>query len=614
MRSAYFPITVCLSVQNTLLVAFCSLVLLTQSIFAQTEANQNSRRSLCNRENAVETIRQQIDLSRTFNNRVQRIGVLIRAADLLWPLQQDKARAVFSEAFELAGQQEKEKLEQSKGVQPSLLMETPDQRFVVIRTVARRDPALAKKMVAQIVKSDPQTQVPEPPSDSTNNVLTAQRLLTSASQMILLDLTAALDFARISLRYPASFMLARFLYELAAVNPAAADSFYEQALVVYWNRPMREFIYLATYPFAFRSSGDTPVFASYNDVVSTNFKTNRSLQRSFVQTLLRRSQQALEVPLDQGDDFNNFPGLAHIAQVLSRVEPEVSVALPEMLAELIETREKILVSLPLETQRKLRPAESTAASASKTFEEQIEQTQTLSSPEKRNQSMVSAVLSVSKKENIEIILRAIDRIDDAEIRVILKDWLYFNRTHDAIKDKRLEDAETLVSKMEMLEPRAYLRTLLARQQLHAAETQTHTREVVEQAIAEISRAPKTISAVRTLFTAADLYLKIDLNRSISVLTMAIETTNQVDGLDFQSMDQTITREIKGKGFRRLVRFYVPGPDPESALRELAKVDFDVALSQATTFADKFHRATATLGVTEICVQKVPDPPKQKPKR
>lgn len=96
--------------------------------------------------------------------------------------------------------------------------------------------------------------------------------------------------------------------------------------------------------------------------------------------------------------------------------------------------------------------------------------------------------------------------------------------------------------------------------------------------------------------------------------MAIETANQMDGLDFETGDQAITKEIKGKGFRRLVRFYMPGLDLESALRELGKVDFDVALSQATTFTDKFHRATATLSVTEICVQKLPNPAQAKPKK
>ncbi len=606
--------SVYLAVRCAWLTAFCALLLVPLQSFAQTD--QTSKPSLCIRENAVETIRQQVDLAKTFDNNVRRIAVLSRAADLLWPLEPAKAQTIFGEAFDLAVQREKEKLEQSKGVQPSrLLMEAPDQRFVVIRTVAKRDSALAKKLMAQIVKADLPTQTEKPASDSTNDVLIAQRLLTSATQMLPVDSATAMEFARTSLRYPATHVLARFLYVLASVNQRAADSFYEQALGVYGNRPMREFLYLATYPFAFRSSGDTPVFGFYNDVVPDNFKPNSSLQRRFVQTLLRRSHQALEVPLDQGDNFNDFPGLAHIAQVLLRVEPEANTSLPDMLPELIQTREKLLVSLPLETQGALRTPDNNASPApSKTFEEQIEQAEKLSNVDKRYQFIVTAILSVSKKEAPEVVLRAIDKIDDAQVRHLLKDWLHFGRALDAIKDKRMEEAETLTSKIGMLEPRAYLKTQIAKQLLNTTETQSHARELLEQAIAEVSKAPNTIAAIQTLFNASNLYLKTDLNRSLAVLITAIQIVNQVDELDVQTGDQTIVKEIRGRGFRRLVRFYVPGLDPESALRELAKVEFDVALSQATALTDKSQRAMATLSVVEICVEKASDLQRQKSKR
>ena len=608
--------SVYLAVRGTCLATFCALLLVPLPLFAQTD--QMSKPSLCTRENAVETIRQQVDLAKTFDNNVRRIAVLIRAADLLWPLQPDKARTIFGEAFDMAVQHEKEKPEQSKGVQTSrLLMEAPDQRFVVIRTVAKRDSALAKKLMAQILKADLPTQTERQASDSTNDVLIAQRLLTSATQMLPVDSATAMEFARTSLRYPASHVLARFLYVLASVNQRAADSFYEQALGVYGNRPMREFLYLATYPFAFRSSGDTPVFGFYNDVVPDNFKPNSSLQRRFIQTLLRRSHQALEVPLDQEDNFNDFPGLAHIAQVLLRVEPEVNTSLPDMLPELIQTREKLLVSLPLETQGTLRRPDNDASPApapSKTFEEQIEQAEKLSNVDKRYQFIVTAILSVSKKEATEVVLRAIDKIDDAQVRDVLKDWLHFNRALDAIKDKRMEEAESLTSKIGMLEPRAYLRTQIAKQLLNTTETQSHARELLEQAIAEVRKAPNTVVAIQTLFNASNLYLKPDINRSISVLITAIEIVNQVDELDFQTGDQSIVKEIRGRAFRRLVRFYMPGLDLESALRELAKVEFDVALSQATALTDKSQRAMATLSVVEICVEKASDFQRQKSKR
>jgi hypothetical protein len=204
---------------------------------------------------------------------------------------------------------------------------------------------------------------------------------------------------------------------------------------------------------------------------------------------------------------------------------------------------------------------------------------------------------------MDVVFRAVDKIDDVQVRGLLRDWFYFSRALDAIKDRRMEEAETITSKIEMLEPRTYLKLEIAKELLNATESHSHAREVLEEAIMELSKARKTLFAARMLFTASNLYLKIDLNRSISVLTAAIETTNKLDVWNFQADGQALVKDIKGKNFRRFVRFYLPGLDPESALREVAKVDFDVALSQTIAFIEKFQRGMTTLAVMEVCLQK-----------
>src|SRR5580765_3529721 len=65
--------------------------------------------SLCNRENALTIIQQQIDFTKTFDDDVPRITVLIRAADLIWPFEEGKARAVYVDAFDLATRHHNEK-------------------------------------------------------------------------------------------------------------------------------------------------------------------------------------------------------------------------------------------------------------------------------------------------------------------------------------------------------------------------------------------------------------------------------------------------------------------------------------------------------------------------
>jgi hypothetical protein len=238
-------------------------------VLAQSKPVGAGKSPLCRRDNALEMIKQQVDVTKTFNDTIRRITVLIRAADLLWPYQQDKARAVFTEAFELATENEKEN--EQKGPRSVVLrMQTPDQRYVVIRAVAQRDSAWAKELTRQMLKLD--TSGGEASTrDSFQDVLTAQRLLDSAYKLIATDVNAAFDLARASLNYPASAGLTRFLYRIAEINQQAADQFYAQVLVVYGDKPMREFLYLQAYPFAWRETLNTPIFAYYE--VPTNFVT-----------------------------------------------------------------------------------------------------------------------------------------------------------------------------------------------------------------------------------------------------------------------------------------------------------------------------------------------------
>jgi hypothetical protein len=64
---------------------------------------------LCTRDNALTIVQQQIDFTKTFDDDVPRITVLIRAADLIWPFEEKRARAAYADAFELAIRNFKEK-------------------------------------------------------------------------------------------------------------------------------------------------------------------------------------------------------------------------------------------------------------------------------------------------------------------------------------------------------------------------------------------------------------------------------------------------------------------------------------------------------------------------
>ena len=564
-------------------------------------------------------IKQQVDVTKTFDDSFQRITVLIRAADLLWRYEQDKARAVFTEAFDLAKEKEKDQ----KGTNSVLVwMEVPDQRYVVIRAVARRDPAWAKELTQQILKSanDSERSAAKTFFD---NSLTAARLLDSAIQMIDTDTNAAFDLARASLNYPASSWLTRFLYRIAEGNQQAADQFYAQALAVYGDRPMREFLYLQAYPFAWRETLNTPIFSFYQ--VPANFVTNQSLQRRFVQTLLRRAQQTLEAQVDESDIYRNangelWPGKVQLLLGLTLLEPQVRAALPDLSPALRQAREKILVSLPVETQKQLlQPGREISTTPDQTFDEQMEAAQKQTDVYERDGLIATAVFR-SEKENLGDVIQAIDKIGDADLRNHLLEWLYFHRATAALKDKQFDEAERLTSKVEGVEQRAYLHTQIAKGLLVRSDLQPHGREVLDEAISEARKAGATIFAARTLLTTSTLYAKIDLSRSISVLADAINCINRIDTPDFFSDDQAVEKrtERKGKGGRYqgeyTFRFYMPGLDPESTFREMAKIDFDTAMSQSSALTDKFQRALSTLALADVCLAQAQQQPKEKPKK
>jgi hypothetical protein len=600
------------------LVAFCILAL-PHRVLGQAKPAGAAKSPLCTQENALEMIRQQVELAKSLGS-IQRITALIRAADLLWPYQQDKARAAFTDAFDLAIESEKEAFDAPRRPRSLILrMQINDQRYVVVSAIFKRDAEWAKMLVQQIVKADAAADEVWHDNDSLDKDLTSNRLLFSADQLVATDMNAALELARTSLNYPASFLLTHFLYRLAEVNQKGADQFYAQALAAYGDKPLREFLYLQAYPFAWRETLNTPSYVAHENIPA-GFVPNRTLQRRLVQVLLRRAQQVLEVPLDKADGYVDpsgswRPGTVHLLQGLVLLEPQVRESLPDLLPALTEAREKLLVSISVENQKLfLQPGREATVEPAKTFAELVEAAQKESDLYERDQQTASEILG-SRNANFADVVQAIDKINDAGLRAQLTEWFYFSRATAIVKEKQFDEAERLTAKVEGLEQRAFLHLEIAKGLLNRKDVRA--QDVLEVAITEAKKAGVTIFAARTLLTAATLYAKIDFNRSIEILADAINCINRIDAPDFvkddQAVEKTPVRLGRGGQYEGeyVFRFYMPGLDPESAFRELGKIDLDTALSQSTALKDKFQRAMSTLALADVCLQQTPRPKAKK---
>jgi len=555
--------------------------------------------SLCTKDNALDTAKQQILFTRTFDNQVHRIAVLIRAAELLWPHDQEKALATFMEAFDLAVQNFKENgdvVTRTSKSQFAAVIPQPDQRFKVLAALAKRDPARARKLAEQILQDEAREKADKPATGNETQTGAAEKLLSLARGLVPDDLNAAVNFARQSFRYPATLNLPAFMYHVAKTNRQAADQLYVEALAAYGAKPMDQFLYLSAYPFGnTRDAGDMPAYTVYS--VPEGYVPSPALQRQFMQILLARSEAALATTVERKSNYE-YPDQAQMWLALTRLEKQVQDNLPDLADATARAKERLFASLDQSMQQGVTKEISSDNPPKQSFDEQIEAAEKQKDVGRRDQLLTFAVTGASKDVPLDKVLSAIDKISEASIREPLLNWYYYFSVQSLIASKELVEARKLAAKVTELDQRAYLFTRIAEESLKQTEDQAEARDILNEISNAISKAPKTIVTARALLALAYLYAKIDVNRGIEELGNAVKTINALESPDFSQ--EFVIMKIEGKTFGSFASFSTPGFNPENAFREIGKLDFDGSLIQATTFADKSLRALTTLAVIEPC--------------
>ena len=594
-------------VRVPLLVSFTLCIVITT--FAQPQQQATATSPLCTRTHAIDNTKQQILFTRTFDRSVQRIAVLLRAADLLWPHDQERSLAAFMEAFDLAAQDFKEKGDQTRRTSQSqfaAVIALPDQRFKVVAALARRDPARARKLTEQILDDAAREAADRPAADPRSQLSTAEKLLTLAHGLASTDPAAAMSFARQSLRYPATLHLNTFLYQLARTDQRAADLIWQEALVAYRAAPMDQFLYLSAYAFGnTRDAGEMPSYTVY--AVPEGFGVNVALPNLFTKRLLARAQAGVENGVDAM--AQRLSDNAQMWLALTRLEPQIRNFFPALADEAVQARDRLFALLTPPTQGRVNITLAGDNRPKKTFDELIEAAEKLSDPGNRDRELTFAALQSSKNEPTDKVLNVIDKISDSKLREGVLMWFYFFNTQSLIKDKELDQAKESASKVADLDLRAYLFSRIAEESLKGSEDQTQAREMLNEIAGAAAKAPKTIVSARALLALANLYARIDVNRGIEELANAVKTINAIESPDFSQ--QFAMMKLEGKTFGSFASFPTPGFNPENAFSEMGKLDFDSSLQQATAFADKSLRALTTLAVIEPCLEL---PAKSAPKK
>lgn len=567
------------------------------SLAQEKQHPEANTRPVCTAEDALTIIEQQIDSTKTFDDDGRRVGVLIRAADLLWPYKEGNARKAYAEAFALAKRHFKE-----KGDRPDqegkLSIGKPDLRYTVISSIAQHDAKWAKKLSAELLKDQEDEAASKSTKDSQEAERTAERLLTVATALLSSDEAASLSFARSSLKYPATLSMAQFLYALSSRNKSTADQFYQEALAAYSNAAMERLLYLSAYPFGNnRDAGDMPSSRIYQ--VPPDFTPNANLQRLFVQTLLRRVQRFISNPSDVTPG-TRISDPEEMWLALTRLEKQIQQSLPDLAPAVEVARNNVAARLSPESQREPRSKVGANNQPARSFDEHVELALKNPNVDARDQGLTFAIINSSKNESVDNVLRVIDKISDSNIRQPLLNWFFFERSQRALKEQKFDDARKYAARVEELDQRVFLYSRIAEEALKQNADQTRAREMLEDIVDAAAKAPNTMVKARALLAVASLYTKIDMNRAVAVVAEAIDCVNRIENADFSR--QFVIRRIEGKNFGMYASIATPGYRPETALAEIATVDFDNMLNQASRFSDKSLRAITMLAIAERCLK------------
>ena len=125
------------------------------------------------------------------------------------------------------------------------------------------------------------------------------------------------------------------------------------------------------------------------------------------------------------------------------------------------------------------------------------------------------MLNAAETESLEKLEAASLKIDDVELRKQIMSLVYFYRSQKTIKEKKIDEARKLAAKVEEPDQRAYLYAQIATESLKQTKVDTEVREMLEDVLQAVAKAPNSEVKVRAMLVVVHIYSTIDPNRAVA---------------------------------------------------------------------------------------------------
>ncbi len=584
----------------------CTIILallLALTISAQKPLASKEQLNVCNSETALQLVNNQVVEAKKNTEPVKQINILLRAAEFSWDLDEPVSRGYFQNAYSTANKYFDEngfvetKLIKDKPSQ--IMMNEPDYRLEVIRSIAKKDGKWAKTLTEEVLKEyeknlkdRKQKNKDKEPDDFARIALENVDNNPELSNYL---------FAQI-MKYPLEGRWHWILQGLAKKNQPFADELYKKLIVNYRAETPRRLLFLSGYPFARDRIMGVDKF-QYSGGFTVTFSPNIPLQIAFADTFFARINALASVPNigSQKDEEYRLVEPAYMVSALEDLEPYIQQNFPQMLPQLNLAKSKANALLTAENRESMEQRGSYFKEVSSTIEERLAKLEDLDSEGKLTDAdIIRIVIFLNKEEEFEKAETWLDKIKEEKARGETISAFYHKRSNVALEAGNFEDAKKYADQVPELEFRAYLYFDIVSKQSKNYNDAADVRDNLIEVSTLARKTKDSVGKAQVSLGLAYIYEDIEHFQALGEISEAVRVINKLENPDIFS--SSINRQIVTKGFASYFSYSTPGYNLENAFEKISKKDFDLTLAHAQSLDDRYFQTLAVLAVAKNCVE------------
>ena len=566
------------------------------------------------------------DEAGSFRDLALRARVQARAADALWNTEPENARALFRRAWDSAQSADEENSRRSEEERQAVIAargstasrQQPSMRREVLRLAARHDRELGEEFLARLEEARKQEAAnapAQPTSQGTPRInpddppqAMAQRLSLARQLLDEGDVERALQFADPAL-YPVNTLGMNILDMLHEKNSAAADQRYLLLLGRAISDPVSDantisllsaYIFTPYMYITVRPDGNSHT-RRWSEKNAPRTDISPALQNAFFRTAATVLLGPVAEPdLSSSGRLGLFVIIARMLPLFEKFGNDQAPALRARLAMLANDVPEQMRQMDSQLfTRGIVPEDANKDRV----QEALDRLQRAKTSDERDRVYFEAAMAASRKD-YETARQLADKIEETELRKQLNAYLTFDALHQAIDDKKPEDALRLVRSQELSNvQRAWGLTEVGR--LLAKTERDRAAEVLDTASAEARRIDQSSpDRVRALVAIVTQFQKVDSARAWEMMGEVIKAANSLSGFSGEDGELTMRVEFKSGG-AMTNNFNVDSFDLTDLFTSLAKEDFNRAADLPKGFTGESPRAVAILAVARTVLIKKP---------